>query len=645
MDRRWAAVLLVVLAAASTITPAVVRGDDAKTGEAVTPPKVEETLGGAMPDAMVTDHTTQQRENEAMSHTGLNINERKQREGAQQFEFQAEISRLMDIIINSLYSNKDIFLRELISNGSDALDKIRFLSLTDTDALGEGDASKLEIRISLDKENKVLSIRDRGVGMTKQDLITNLGTIAKSGTSSFLEQMQKGGDLNLIGQFGVGFYSAYLVSDYVQVITKHNNDTQYIWESGADGSFSVIEDTESEPLGRGTLINLHLKEEAQEYLDEEKLKELVSKYSEFINFPIYLLTTKEVDVEVPVEDGEEDDTEEGAEGEEDEETSDDEDVEVTDEEDEDEEEKPKTKTIKETKQEWELLNDNKALWLRNPKDVDDEEYKKFYKSLTKDYQEPLAYAHFSAEGDVEFKAILYIPPSPPVDLFENYYTKVSNNLKLYVRRVFISDEFQELLPKYLTFLKEAIGSDDVEDVKISNRLSTTPCVVVTNKWGWSANMERIMKAQAMADDGRTNYMKSKKTLEINPRHPIIKELKAKVDEDSEFDGYKSMARLLYDTALLESGFSLEDTKSFAARMAAIMKSTLKIDPAADVIEEEEEEEETPASGETADADDESNDDEDGPSPTDFFTDETFADSIKISTDDVDGEEDNARDEL
>ena len=203
--------------------------------------------------------------------------------GAEVNEFQAEVSRLMDIIINSLYSNKDIFLRELISNGSDALDKIRFLSLTDASQLGDGDAAQLDIRIKIDKDQKLISIRDKGVGMTKQEIKDNLGTIAKSGTSAFLEQMQKGGDMSLIGQFGVGFYSVYLVADFVEVRTKSNSDdTQWIWQSKADGNFAISEDTEGEALGRGTEIKIYLKEEAQEYLEETKLKDLVEKYSEFI---------------------------------------------------------------------------------------------------------------------------------------------------------------------------------------------------------------------------------------------------------------------------------------------------------------------------------------------------------------------------
>ncbi|KAL2492867.1 Endoplasmin-like protein [Abeliophyllum distichum] len=178
----------------------------------------------------------------------------------------------MDIIINSLYSNKDIFLRELISNASDALDKIRFLSLIDKEVLREGDNVKLEIKIKLDKENKTLSFRDRGIGMTKEDLIKNFGTIAKSGTSAFVEKIQMSGDLNLIGQFGVGFYSMYLVAVYVEVINKNNNNKQHVWELKADGAFAVSEDVWNDPLGRGIEIRLHLRDEAQEYLDEYKLK-------------------------------------------------------------------------------------------------------------------------------------------------------------------------------------------------------------------------------------------------------------------------------------------------------------------------------------------------------------------------------------
>ena len=723
--------------------------------------------------------------------------------GAEVSEFQAEVSRLMDIIINSLYSNKDIFLRELISNGSDSLDKIRFLSLTDESVLGSGEEANLDIRIKVDKENGVLSIRDRGVGMTKAELKENLGTIAKSGTSAFLEQMQKGGDMNLIGQFGVGFYSVYLVADFVEVRSKHNSeDKQWIWESKADGAFAISED-EGEPLGRGVEINIYLKEEAQEYLEEDKLKELVEKYSEFINFPIYLWNSEEVEEDVPLSDEELAEQAAKAEGEEDEEdleeTEENDESEENDEdddevEDEDEEELPQTKTVKKTVWDWKSVNDNKAIWLRSSTEVEDDEYTKFYKALSKDDKEPLSYTHFKAEGDVEFKSILFIPEKPPSDLFDNYYNKAAA-LKLYVRRVFISDEFDELLPKYLSFIKgivdsdtlplnvsretlqqhtslktikkklvrkaldmirklaeegqdddddeaavaaddsadeeetkydkfwknygkaiklgiiedasnrtrlaklmrfytsksptklvsleqyvermkpgqksiyylagesrealekspflekllhkdleviyftdpideytmqnltefddfkfsnaskedlkfgddteaakarlkkvkeefkdfikwwkEILPSEDVEAVKISNRLVTTPCSVVTSKYGWSANMERIMKAQALSDDGRMAYMRGRKTLEINPGHPIIKTLKEKSEDDADDEDTKRTALIMYETALLESGFMFEEPKGFAGRLFDMVRRDLGVEADAEVEE-------------------------------------------------------------
>ncbi len=601
--------------------------------------------------------------------------------------------------------------------------------------------------------------------------------------------MQKGGDMNLIGQFGVGFYSVYLVADYVEVVSKHNDEaSQWVWESRADGAFAISEDTTGEPLGRGTQINIHLKEEAQEYADQNKLKELVNKYSEFINFPIYLHTEKEVEKEVPVEEeAEEEATPEdvAADGEDD----------VADEEEE-EEDKPTTRKVKETVREWELLNDNKAIWLRPAAEVTEEEYTKFYKALSKDFEAPLAYTHFKAEGDVEFKAILFVPARAEPGLFDNYYAKAAA-LKLFVRRVFISDEFNELLPKYLSFMKGIVDSDslplnvsrenlqqhsslktikkklvrkaldmlrkladesaeakeeaaagedaaakaeeskydkfwkafgkaiklgiiedasnrtrlakllrfttsqsdgkltsleeyvsrmkpwqkqifyltgeseealrkspflerllakgvevifftdpideytmqnltefedlkfqnaskedlkigdgdedtkkadkafksrfkeltgwwkgllpagDVEAVKVSQRLSTTPCVVVSSKYGWSAQMEKIMKAQALGDDSRSSYMRGKKILEINPRHPVIRELRAAVAADPDSAEAKTVATVLFETALLESGYALEDTKGFAERVLGLAKATLNVDPAALVDDEPE----------------------------------------------------------
>merc|ERR1712151_831589 len=275
----------------------------------------------------------------------------KMAEGSEKHEFQAEVNRLMDIIINSLYTDKQVFLRELISNAADALEKARFHSVQDESFLG--DTKDLEVKIEHDAEAKTISIVDTGVGMSKADLINNLGTVAKSGTTNFLEAMAEGADANLIGQFGVGFYSAFLVADKVSVTSKCNDDpVQHVWESSADASFTVVDDPRGNTLGRGTRVTLHLKEDAHDYLAEDKLKETAKKYSQFIQFPIYVKVKKEVDVEA-----EEDDEEEK--------------------EEEEKKEAPKKKTVFEWEQvntqkaiwEWEQVNTQKAIWLRAKEDV------------------------------------------------------------------------------------------------------------------------------------------------------------------------------------------------------------------------------------------------------------------------------------
>jgi heat shock protein beta len=370
----------------------------------------------------------------------------------EEFGFNADVSRLMDIIINSLYTKKEVFIRELISNASDALDKVRFITLQNPEFLGN--TPQLEIMIDFDFEAKTVSFTDTGVGMTKAELIKNLGTVAKSGTTAFLESMGRGDNLSLIGQFGVGFYSAFLVANKVVVASKSNDDEQHIWTSTADAKFFVTKDPRGDTLGRGTRVTLHLKDDAIEYVEQDKIKNLVKKYSEFIQYPIKLFVSKEIRKTVDEEEPEEKpiDNEER------------DDAEIKDEEEEGTQEsepkEKKEKTVTEQVWEWEIINEVKAIWLRDKTSITEEEYSGFYKTITKDHEAPLAHSHFSAEGEIEFKSILFIPSQAPYDLFENYYGR-SAALKLYVRRVLITEEFEELMPRYLNFIKGVVDSDDL----------------------------------------------------------------------------------------------------------------------------------------------------------------------------------------
>jgi len=378
----------------------------------------------------------------------------------------------MDIIINSLYTKKDVFIREMVSNASDALDKVRYVSIANPDYLGN--TPEMEIKIDFDDKEKTISITDTGIGMTKAELVKNLGTVAKSGTTAFLESMGQSENMSLIGQFGVGFYSAFLVANKVQVTSKSNDDEQYIWTSTADSKFSIDKDPRGDTLGRGSRVTLFLKDDATDYIEQDKLKNLVKKYSEFINYPISLYMSKETSTEVPIDEptdgvekveGEDGDVdlEVKDEGEDDVSSEDTEDEKIKDAEAYRDAQNPKpveTKTVKRQSWEWDIINDVKAIWMREKKDITEEEYQGFYKTITKDVDNPIAYTHFSAEGEIEFKAILYIPSAASFDLYDNYYGQ-SSALKLYVRRVLISEDFSDLMPKYLNFIKGVVDSDDL----------------------------------------------------------------------------------------------------------------------------------------------------------------------------------------
>ena len=336
-------------------------------------------------------------------------------------EFKTEVQQLLDLVIHSLYSNKDIFLRELISNSSDAIDKLRFNALSNKELLNE--QTDFRIKLYIDNEAKTLVIEDNGIGMTKDELEANIGTIASSGTRKFMEEIKKGNSTNnpeLIGQFGVGFYSAFMVADKVTMKTRPaGGNNSWTWESSGDGSYEITEGGRDE---HGTEITLSLKEDCRDYIVEFRLREIIKKYSDFVEYPILMDITRE-----EPELDEEGNPKEGAE---------------------------KKVTITE-----ETLNSMKAIWMRPKNEVKKEEYNEFYKHISHDYTDPLKTVHYSAEGTLEFKALLYLPSKAPFDMFQ--HEGVKHGINLYVKRVFIMDNCEALVPRYLRFVKGVVESNDL----------------------------------------------------------------------------------------------------------------------------------------------------------------------------------------
>lgn len=399
----------------------------------------------------------------------------------------------MDIIINSLYKNREVFLRELISNASDALDKLRFLAVSNTDILGT--TREMEIKISYNEELKTLTVRDTGIGMTKNDLVNNLGTLAKSGTKRFLDALGEGADMGLIGQFGVGFYSVYLVADKVRVVSKHNDDDQHVWESTAADTFTVSPDPRGNTLGRGTEITMFLKSDALEFIRQERLEEIVTRHSEFITFPISLHKKHQETREVVPEPKEDDGLgETGLEVEEDNEP----------------------KTEKYDVWEWVPLNSNIAIWARDKDSITEEEYQKFYQVISKDTSDARTWIHFKAEGDVEFKSIMYVP-SEAQNLYDEYNTRKAG-MRLYVKRVLIQDDFEDLLPRYLNFIRGVVDSDDLPLNVSRETLQQHKILKVMAKKLVRKALEMLRKlATSDSDDPKIAALD-----QYDPEHPYMK---------------------------------------------------------------------------------------------------------------------------
>ncbi len=682
-------------------------------------------------------------------------------DNASTYVFQAEINQLLSLIINTFYSNNEVFLRELVSNASDACDKIRHIGLTNPEALAEG-GDEFLIKITPNKETNTLTIADTGIGMTKDDLMKNLGTIAHSGTKQFMEALSSSGSSaeaasSLIGQFGMGFYAAFLVADKVQVYSRSYNDSLvHLWESTANGTFSVSEVTDFSSLKRGTYIVLHMKEDQREYLEENTLRDVLRKHSEFINYPIQLFVRTEREVE-EVDEAEE------VEG----------NVQDIPEKKEDEKKKEFT-------EEYVTVNDVKPIWLR--KDASKEEHAAFYKATFNDWDSQLTLNHFTAEGNINFTGLLYVPKHAPFDMFDP--NKKRTNVRLYVRRVFITDDCDKLIPEWLGFVKGIVDSEDlplnisreilqkskivdvirktivkksiemiralaeedsqkytdfyeifgknikwgitedvknqaklaellrfksnrsvgdeyitlddytsrmkegqneiyyitgdnidmlrssvfvevleskgyevlymtdpmdeylmqgfrnykdktfkcvtkdgelfgggddsnvqtdeelfatikkilnddddgarrVAEVKGSKRIVKSPCVIVTDTYGWTANMERIMRAQALRANNSLGPTHARRILEVNLQHPVVDRIRTIIKEEGVTQGIKDTVYLLYDVALLNSGFNLDNPSKFADKIHSVIALNMGVEDFAQDPQEAQELKQTP----------------------------------------------------
>lgn len=663
----------------------------------------------------------------------------------EEINFDADINQLMHLIINAFYSKSEIFLRELLSNASDALEKYRYQSLTNSEL--ETNLSDLKILIDFDKSNGLLIIEDTGVGMTKDDLINNLGTIAKSGTKSFIEKIKEsnsGNTVDQIGQFGVGFYSSYLVADHVKIITKNDDDKEYVWESDSNKSYTICEN-ETCSLKRGTKIFLKIKEEHSDFLEVHHVKEIVKKYMQFISYPIQILETKVVETEVDA-DVENDNNDEPKDEDTDEPV-----IETLEEE---EKLEKKMTTQKTEVQEWVTINDVKPIWMRKPDQVEKTEYESFYKSINSGNY--LGCKHFNTEGQLDLNCVLYIPENN-MAMFDN---SKRNNMKLFVKNVFITENCENLVPTWLNYLVGVVNSDNiplnvsrellqenkiissinkvivkkaielfneiaentkeynkfygiyskmiklgihedeknrdklikllrfyslnnktsyisldqyiesmkeeqkdiyyitgqnintlekspfieklkekkydvlffdnsideymiqnvkeyndkkladvskkitlddksdekddakhkdliefiksvlnnkVSEVVVSNRLTTTPCMLSSSEFGWTANMERIMKAQAIRNEMMDQFMSSRKVLELNINHKLIINIANKFKDQNNKVVLVDLINIMYDTALLNSGFILENPVGYATKVNKIITQNYCMD--------------------------------------------------------------------